>query len=513
VSDDLGDETQAIPVVPEPEPTAPVPAAAPAWVLAERYRVLDRIGAGGMADVFRAHDEQLDRDVAVKVFRTPVDEPGNATAVERREIELRALAQLSHPNLIALYDANVAGARPAFLVTELVIGPNLATRLNDGPLPEDLARTVGAQIADALAYVHARGMVHRDVKPANILLGTDGPTPETATIRARLSDFGIVRLVDSARMTAAEFTLGTAFYLAPEQARGADVTAAADVYALGLVLIEMLSGQRSFDGPMHEAMAARLTRSPEIPAGLSEPWPGLLAAMTRPDPATRPSAAEVAEALRSSMPPAFTPADRPAVAAAAFAATPFGSPPPTGADPVAASAAYPVADPDLEPQRHRGLAMAIAALAFVAVIVTAAILILRPSSPSSAPTGGGTAAPTTGSSAPTSASTTKHRHPVAPATGGSSGPKSASSSSQSHASSAPASTASSRTHTKASSSAPRHSPPPTKRTSTAPTSTAPTTPISSAPPATSASSSAAADPPASGTAAPASGVALASPTS
>ncbi|MDT4937059.1 MAG: eukaryotic-like serine/threonine-protein kinase, partial [Pseudonocardiales bacterium] len=255
---DVEVETGPQPVVAE----ASAEADRPGWVLSGRYRVHERLGSGGMADVFRAHDELLGRDVAVKVFRTlgPAEEAGGP---ERQERELQALARLSHPHLITLFDASITD-RPAYLVMELVDGPSLAARLTDGPLPESEVRAIGSQIADALAYVHAQGMVHRDVKPANILLGTDGIAGDGVG-RARLSDFGIVRLLGTERLTAADFTLGTASYLAPEQARGGDVTPAADVYSLGLVLIEALTGTRSFDGTPVEAVLARLSRSPDVP--------------------------------------------------------------------------------------------------------------------------------------------------------------------------------------------------------------------------------------------------------
>ena len=286
--------TEAIPAAP-PQPGQP------GWMLGGRYRVVDRIGAGGMAEVFRAHDQLLARDVAVKVFRTHTDPDEVTGGVQRHELELQTLARLSHPNLITLFDGSIGSdGEPAFLVMELINGPSLAAQIAQAPLTEPMAREIAAQIAAALAYVHSQNMVHRDIKPANILLGSDGVAGEATgnPLRARLSDFGIVRLLGSEHLTSADLMVGTASYLAPEQARGAEVGPPADVYALGLVLIEALTGRRSFEGPALETALARLERSPEIPAGLPQPWPALLQAMTAMDPEARPTAAEVSRTLR-----------------------------------------------------------------------------------------------------------------------------------------------------------------------------------------------------------------------
>lgn len=326
------------------------------WIIGGRYRVLDRLGHGGMADVFRAHDELLDRDVAVKVFRTHCEaDPADTNAELRRELELQSLAQLSHPNLITLFDGSVSGDGPGYLVLELVSGRDLGSWINDGPLPEGLVRQVGAQLADALGYVHAHGMVHRDVKPANILLGEDG-RPDV--VRARLSDFGIVRIMGRERMTSADLTLGTAFYIAPEQARGANAEPAADIYALGLVLIEALTGRRCFDGPLHEALAARLVASPDVPDDLPAPWPALLTAMTATDPAQRPSAIQVVEVLRDAA--AIEPVPPPAV-------------PPAAPPPVRRDDEY--WDEPADPERsRRGLLVTLALLAIGAIAAGASYL-------------------------------------------------------------------------------------------------------------------------------------------
>jgi eukaryotic-like serine/threonine-protein kinase len=357
VDDDLGPDTEEL---------ATDSASGSGWLLAGRYRVLDRIGTGGMAEVFRARDEQLGRDVAVKVFRTLVDPAVSVAAAQRREIELQALASLSHPNLITLFDASISGSGdPPFLVMELVDGPTMSARLADGPLPEAEVREIAIQLADALGYVHSHGMVHRDVKPANILLGSDG----TDGVRPRLSDFGIVRMLGSERVTSTELTLGTASYLAPEQARGVDVDPVADVYSLGLVLLEALTGVRCFTGTPIEAAVARLTRAPAVPAYLREPWPALLRAMTAADPASRPTAAEVVAALRSE---SFAPEVADPQADAAGTTAEFGT------DDLIAAWSSGAEEPGDNLDTWRPNRLLAVAVVFVAAIVAAAYMFVRP---------------------------------------------------------------------------------------------------------------------------------------
>jgi len=263
-------------------------------LLAGRYHLRSLLGQGGMAEVYLAHDGLLGRAVAVKVFR-----PGCGLSEDqaRRQVEARLLAGLSHQGLVTVFDAgNDQGIGREFLVTELVAGPTLASRLSTGKLDETEWRAVGADLAAALTYVHSRGIVHRDVKPANVLF-TGKTTAAGSGSSVKLSDFGIARYLEGARLTSEGLTVGTANYLSPEQALGADVTPASDIYSLGLVLIECATGSIVFPGSGIAAAAARLHRQPELPIGLGPDLNALFTAMTNREPGERPSAAMVTAAL------------------------------------------------------------------------------------------------------------------------------------------------------------------------------------------------------------------------
>jgi hypothetical protein len=253
-------------------------------VLADRYEITRALARGGMADVVEALDRTLGRRVALKVFRS-----GAGADRARFDAEALLLASLDHPGLVRIYDAGEHDGA-AFVVLELIEGDTLREVLAaEGPMSGDRLAGLGASVADALAYVHGRGVVHRDVSPSNILLDATG-TP-------RLADFGIARLVDTTRVTAEATTLGTAAYMAPEQVQGHDVGPPADVYALGLVLLEAISGRRAFEGPAHEAAVARLVRPPDTTAGVPAAWSPLLAQMTERAAGNRPTADEVRSAL------------------------------------------------------------------------------------------------------------------------------------------------------------------------------------------------------------------------
>ncbi|MFD2418671.1 serine/threonine-protein kinase [Amycolatopsis pigmentata] len=249
-------------------------------LVADRYELTGYLGGGGMADVYRAVDLRLDRLVALKVFRAGSDPAGRV----RFEKEARLLAALDHPGLVALHDAGFSDGEP-YLVMKLVEGGTLAELLADGPLPVPKVLDLARELTRILAYVHACDVVHRDVKPSNVLLSPGHG--------AYLADFGISRLLTSRdRPTVAGKIMGTVGYLAPEQVRGEEVTQAADVYALGLVLLECVTGQVEYDGTGVEAAVARLHRAPRIPPELAPPLSTVIRAMTATKPGNRPSMAE-----------------------------------------------------------------------------------------------------------------------------------------------------------------------------------------------------------------------------
>lgn len=260
-------------------------------LLDDRYELRALLGRGGSAEVHRAWDRVLQREVAVKLLLAPSAPEEDTTARLRFASEARVLARLDHPGLVRLLDVGTSAGRPYF-VLELVDGGTVAALLAAAPLDPALVARVGAQVAEALAHAHARDVVHRDVKPANVLL--------TAAGDAKLADFGIARLLgEGVGVTRTGHTVGTIAYLAPEQVRGEGVGPAVDVYALGLLLLEALTGARAFPGTSSESAFARLHHGPTIPLSLPSGWPRLLAAMTAGDPGERPPAAAVATALRA----------------------------------------------------------------------------------------------------------------------------------------------------------------------------------------------------------------------
>jgi hypothetical protein len=219
----------------------------------DRYRLLRRLGTGGMGVVWEAHDEHLGRDVAVK--RVPVDaqQPGGK-AGQRAAREALAAARLGHPAIVALYEAG-RDDDGWVLVSELVRGRTLAQLEAQGALSDRDVLRIGATLCDALAHAHARGVVHRDVKPSNVIC-PDAPGEGDAA--AKLTDFGIARLADDDAVTRTGDVVGTLAYMAPEQARGERVTAAADTYALGLVLYEALTGVNPIRGAGAAETVARI---------------------------------------------------------------------------------------------------------------------------------------------------------------------------------------------------------------------------------------------------------------
>ncbi|MEV4604145.1 protein kinase [Amycolatopsis sp. NPDC049253] len=340
-------------------------------VFGDRYEVGGLLGVGATARVYRGYDRRLGREVAIKVFNR------DAVAEEqrRRLREVGIHAGVDHPGVVALLDSGSEEGR-MYLVTEFVAGENLAQRLLGGPLGAEEVAAMAIRLADALVHLHGAGVTHRDLKPANILLGERGPL---------IADFGIAHALDVTRVTATGTVVGTAAYMAPEQVVGDPVGPAADVYALGLILLECLTGKLEYPGTMVEAAVARLTRRPRIPAGLPAGLSDLLDRMTAREPGARPTAAAVHAALtRPANPAAGTggtgaPPIRPVFAVATAGQTLPGGP------------VHPAPAPPRHRQRRR--VAAVAALVAGAAAIAVPLHFSAPQQTATPPPASGAQAP------------------------------------------------------------------------------------------------------------------------
>ena len=300
-------------------------------ILGGRYRVIAAIGQGGMATIYRALDTQLGREVAIKLLRPEYLQDPDFGSRFRQEAQ--NAASLSHPNVVTVFDYGEDPSGP-FIVMEYVDGEDLATILRrNGALPPTQTARIGSAVARALAAAHARGIVHRDVKPGNVLIGRDG--------RVKVVDFGIARAIAEAQMTLPGTTLGSVHYFSPEQARGEPATAASDIYALGIVLYEMLTGARPWEGDSAASVAlARLTGPIPDPATVRPSTPPDLAlvvrtALARDADDRYATAGELADALDASLPAGSRSAAAAGVAALGAASAP--AVPPTATPPAAAA--------------------------------------------------------------------------------------------------------------------------------------------------------------------------------
>ncbi|WP_380164289.1 serine/threonine-protein kinase [Jannaschia sp. R86511] len=273
-------------------------------VLAGRYRLLDQVAVGAMGEVWRAHDDRLDRDVAVKVLRPELaDDDG---FLDRFRTEARHAASVRHPHVAAVHDygedpaVRTGGSATAYLVMDLLQGTPLNALLaGSGPLPAARVAALLAQVADALAAAHRIGLVHRDVKPANLVVS--GPQDERGGDDVTVTDFGIARAADAVPVTRTGLVMGTAEYLSPEQARGERATTASDVYSLGVVAYELLTGEPPFtaDAPADVARAHVHDPVPPLPDSVPAAMRATVVRCLAKNPAARPDVVALATRLRA----------------------------------------------------------------------------------------------------------------------------------------------------------------------------------------------------------------------
>ena len=336
-------------------------------LILDRYRLIERLAVGGSAEVWRAHDVQLEREVAVKRLH-PHLLPDEASR-RRLAAEARAAASLSHPVIVDVYDVDATGEAPA-LIMELVDGESLSARIDrDGPLDARDAAAVTADVAEALYHAHQRGVIHRDVKPGNVLIAKDG--------RTRLVDFGIAHSLAEAseRLTVTGTVIGTLRAMAPEQLAAGEITPRTDLYGLGVVLHEALTGRPPYASASPVALAdEQRAGSPNLD-GIEPALAAVLASSLAYDPADRPlHAGAMASALRDWLSGDHS-------AALAMAPIPGAGPVDTGAvtQPIAAVAAAPViraapvAAAAASPPGRRPLVL-IGALAALLLLVGAAVV-------------------------------------------------------------------------------------------------------------------------------------------
>lgn len=232
-----------------------------AGTLSGRYETSERLGSGGMSNVYKATDRILERTVAVKILAEHLSDDDRFVARFRREA--LAVARLIHPNIVQVYDSGVDDGRH-YIVMEYVAGRSGAQLLQrHGPVDPEIAAEIGIQACAGLDYAHRRGIIHRDVKPGNLMI-TGGPVGSGDTV-VKLTDFGIARAIEQTRITQVGSVVGTAAYLSPEQVRGDEATPGTDVYALGVVLYQFLTGRLPYEGSSLAELAVRQQNETPLP--------------------------------------------------------------------------------------------------------------------------------------------------------------------------------------------------------------------------------------------------------